>query len=253
MPPLAVAIAVLLCVLSSIFAGAALRRRLPAQHFSDESKFVVELSIGLIAAMSALVLGLLTASTNRTFEEQEDAVKVMTAKVLELDYYLRRYGAETAPVRKLLTTGVEQNVKAIWNAEAVGGIPAIAHSTPVADNVGGALRALNPQTDAQKEIVSKVIELLEEGMKTRWLALVSSETPIPPLFLVVLIFWLSLLFLSFGMFAARNVTVFSLLSLSGVSVAAAIFVILELGTPYSGLIQVSSKPLLDVIPLLAPQ
>jgi membrane-bound ClpP family serine protease len=61
--------------------------------------------------------------------------------------------------------------------------------------------------------------------------------------LSVLVFWLTTLFISFGLFAPHNGTVIASLFISALSVSGAILLILELYTPYAGLIQVSSAPL----------
>ena len=62
-------------------------------------------------------------------------------------------------------------------------------------------------------------------------------------FLVVVIFWLTVTFTSFGLFAPRNATVVAVLAVSAMSVAGAVFLILELDGPFSGVIKVSSGPL----------
>jgi membrane-bound ClpP family serine protease len=61
--------------------------------------------------------------------------------------------------------------------------------------------------------------------------------------LAVLVFWLTAIFISFGLSAPRNATVITALLVSGLSVSGAIFLILEMYTPFSGVIQISSVPL----------
>ena len=77
----------------------------------------------------------------------------------------------------------------------------------------------------------------------RWLHYAQMSTSISMPLLVVRVFWLTTIFISFGLFAPANVTVFAGLLVSALSVSAAILVILELYTPYLGLIQLSSAPL----------
>jgi hypothetical protein len=66
---------------------------------------------------------------------------------------------------------------------------------------------------------------------------------IPAPFLVVLVFWLSIIFVSFGLFAPRNATVVAAFFICALSVSGAIFLILELDQSFEGLLQVSSDPL----------
>jgi membrane-bound ClpP family serine protease len=83
--------------------------------------------------------------------------------------------------------------------------------------------------------------------QTRWLQYAQGSASISMPLLVVLVFWLTIIFISFGLFAPGNVTVFSGLLISALSVSAAILLILELYTPYSGLIQISSAPLRNAL------
>jgi len=62
-------------------------------------------------------------------------------------------------------------------------------------------------------------------------------------FLTVLIFWICMLFLSFGLFVRFNPTVTVALFVGAISVAGAIFLILELNDPYRGLMRISDEPL----------
>jgi hypothetical protein len=65
--------------------------------------------------------------------------------------------------------------------------------------------------------------------------------------LVVVVFWLTVIFLSFGLFAPPNTTVTATLFVSALSVSCAIFLILEMDRPYDGIIQISSAPLRDAL------
>ncbi len=65
----------------------------------------------------------------------------------------------------------------------------------------------------------------------------------PGTFLVVIICWLTVLFGSFGLFAPRNATTTGALLICSLSVAASIFLILEMNTPFSGVMKISSAPL----------
>ena len=62
-------------------------------------------------------------------------------------------------------------------------------------------------------------------------------------FFVMLVFWLTIIFASFGLFSPRNATVITVLLLCALSVAGSLFLIMELDTPYAGMIKVSSAPL----------
>jgi hypothetical protein len=61
--------------------------------------------------------------------------------------------------------------------------------------------------------------------------------------LAILAFWLVIIFASFSLFSPLNVTVFTCLSLFDLSAACAIFLILELSQPFTGVLMISSAPL----------
>jgi hypothetical protein len=83
--------------------------------------------------------------------------------------------------------------------------------------------------------------------QTRWLLSEQRGSSIPMPFLVLLIFWVTIIFLSFGLFAPSNATVIAALLLCAISVSGAIFLILELDRPFGGLVKISDIPLRNAI------
>jgi hypothetical protein len=59
--------------------------------------------------------------------------------------------------------------------------------------------------------------------------------------MVVLVFWLVIIFASFGLFAQRNASVTTALFAAALAVAGSIYLILEMDQPYSGLIKHRSR------------
>jgi hypothetical protein len=102
---------------------------------------------------------------------------------------------------------------------------------------------LAPQNDAQRWLKSQALQIGSDLMETRWLVLGGLGSSVPPPFLVVVVFWLTIIFGSFGLFAPRNGTVVAVLFLCALSVAGAIFLILEMDQPFQGLMKISSAPL----------
>ena len=112
------------------------------------------------------------------------------------------------------------------------------------------IQALAPRTDAQRALQSQAESIGISLAQTRWLLFEQSGTAISTPFLVVIVFWLGMLFVSFGLFAPHNATALVTLLVSAVSVAGAIYLILELDHPFSGLIQISSAPLRNALTVL---
>ena len=59
----------------------------------------------------------------------------------------------------------------------------------------------------------------------------------------MVVFWLSILFCTFGLFAPHNATVMAALVLSAVAVSGSVFLILEMHRPFDGVMKVSPAPM----------
>lgn len=200
--------------------------------------------MGLIATMAALVLGLLIATAKNSYETQDDAVKHTAAKILLLDHMLSNYGPETREARELLRRTVAARLEAIWpedrSQRARFDQP---EGAVAAQTIEAQLLKLSPRNDAQRWLQSEALRVGREIMETRWLVLGGLGSSVPLLFLVVVVFWLTIIFASFGLLAPRNSTVVVVFFLSSLSVAGSIFLILEMDQPFEGLMRVSSAPI----------
>ena len=231
------------CTFGSALAGTVIRSRLPAPHLSKESQDVVRLGMGLVATMTALLLGLVTASARSTFDAQDTAIRNSAANILTLDRHLARYGPEAKPIRDRIRSAVAYRVETMSPA---GGRPRSSKldgsDTPAVEEIENLILSLPPANDTQRWFKSEALKLSEEVVKTRW-RMLGSGAAVPFPFLVVVIFWLTATFASFGLYAPRNATVIAVLLVASMSVAAAVFLILELDGPFDGVIKVSTVPL----------
>jgi hypothetical protein len=242
--PIATALITFLCTFGGALAGTFVRSLLPPAHLSKESQDVVRLGIGLVATMTALLLGLVTASARSTFDATDTSVRNASADILALDRLLARYGPETKPIRDTLRAAVASRIELIWpSSGGRGSLSDQGEAASPAEDIENRILALTPQTDAQRWLQGRALNSAESVLRTRWLVLGRSEGSVPLPFLTVVIFWLTVTFASFGLYAPRNLTVMIVLGVSAFSVAAAVFLILELDGPFDGLITISSGPL----------
>lgn len=240
MTPLSVSLVVFLCVFGGALVGIALRGVLPEHHLSGETKDVVKGSIALIGTMSALVLGLLVASAKGTYDTQKDELTSLSAKVMLLDRVLSHYGPEAADARRFLKEAVGATLAHL--SEGVGGA-----SPTQGQAVYDAVLALSPKTDVQKSLQAEAQGLLQSIGETRSLMMAQKGSSIAFTLLAVVVFWLTLNFVSFGLFAKPNVTATAALLLAALSVAGAILLVLEMDRPYEGLIHISDTPLREAL------
>src|SRR5213592_4634078 len=102
------------CLILAVLVGRTLRGFLPEAHLSTESKDAVKLAMGLVATMSALVLGLLVSSAKGAYDTQRSEVIQMAAKIAFLDRLLTVYGPEAAQARAQVRNTLEEAVRQMW-------------------------------------------------------------------------------------------------------------------------------------------
>jgi hypothetical protein len=166
----------------------------------------------------------------------------MSADVVSLDHLLAHYGPETKEAREHLRVAVIHNLDRIWPQENTR-----TSEKPVSDRPGDSLlkeiEALSPKDDKQRSLGAQALNLAVSIGRVRWLMYEQSNASFSRPLLVVMVLWLILVFVSFGLFAPRNVTAVASLFAAASAVSGAIFVILDMYMPFTGLIQISSAPL----------
>lgn len=148
--------------------GLRLRAILPDPHLSADTKDVVKLAMGLVATMTALILGLLVASAKGSYDTQKSGVIQMSAKVAYLDRLLAIYGPAATEARTVLRHSVEDALASMWPDEksqsaqldptAVRG-PALYH----------AIQKLSPADEEHRALKSQAIQMVTDLGQMRWL------------------------------------------------------------------------------------
>jgi hypothetical protein len=232
------------CIFGGVLLGLLLRGLLPDYHLRDESKDTIKLGAGMIATVSALVLGLLVASAKNAFDTTEEEITQRAAKIIFLDRLLADYGPETKDTREQLRRTVAASIEMLWPNEQTGASGLSAYERMNGMQVTQmTLLKVTPTTDAQRQLFATAQQIITDLRQSRWLLIQRGQRAIPIPFLVVLLFWLTTLHVSFGLFAPRNATVISVLLISALSVSGAIFIILDMTHPLQGVIKVSSGPM----------
>jgi hypothetical protein len=248
MSSLAIAGIVFGCVFGGALLAMLVGRALPGQHLSAESKDVMKLGLALVATLSALVLGLLIAAAKGTYDTQSSAVKQMSTNVMLLDRLLARYGPQTKEARELLRRVTALGLDSLWpegSARTANLAPGAARAETEA--FYEKIAELSPKNDAQRAIQTRARDVATELEQTRLRLFAQKDSSIPLPFLVVLVFWLVILFAGYGLLAPRNATVVVVLIVCALSIAGALFLILELDRPFEGLMQVSSAPVREAL------
>src|SRR5947207_6845812 len=237
----------LVCV---VLLGRRVRRYLPEDHLSADSKDAVKLAMGLVATMTALLLGLLVSSAKGTYDAVRSEVMQMTAKVAFLDRVLALYGPEAATARDECRDAVADAVRRMWPGGR-GGPAQLAPNEQLGDAFYVSIHRLSPSDDTQRALKTQALTIMVDLGQLRSLLQAQAIPSISRPLLIALVSWLVGIFLWFRLDAPPNATTTLALVASAFSVACAVFLILELDHPLGGLIRVPGEPMINVLSHLA--
>ena len=228
--------------------GMYLRTVLPDRHLSEDSKDIIRISTAMLATLAALVVGLLIGSAKSSFDSKSSQLTRSASRYVLLDRTLAEYGPETREIRDLIRQVVVTRLHQIWPEQSAGNLnPVAVKQGPGVEGIQRKLLDLAPQNDAQRWLKSTALQLSSEIAEVRWSAAEQAGSGIPWPFLVILVFWFTVIFASFGLFAPTNASVIIAMLVSALSVAGAIYLIVEMDQPYGGLIKLSSSPVLTAL------
>jgi hypothetical protein len=250
MKPITISLIAFACVFGGSLVGMILRMILPERHFGPEAQDVIKLGLGLIVTMNALVLGLLISAAKTSYDAKHALVAQMAADVILADRSLALYGSETNEGRIALHELVADLIEQIQALR--GDLP---RSSSSELKVGAAdfyqiVRKLSPHNDEQRALKTEVLRISLEVAQIRAVALTQQGRSIPMPFLIVLTFWLTILFIGFGLFAPPNLTVLAALCVCAFSVSAAIFMVIEMDEAFVGIMRISNEPLRNAIAVI---
>jgi hypothetical protein len=219
---------------------------LPEHHLSADSKDTVRLAMGLVGTMAALVLGLLVSSAKSAYDTTRGEVLQMAAKVALIDRIFAAYGSEATQVRAQFRELVDAVIHQMW-PEAHDKPANLASNIQAGNALYSAIQALSPKDDAQRGLKAQAASQIVELAQLRTLLFAQSTPSISKPMLIIVISWLVVIFLSFSLLAPSNATTNLSLVISAVSVAGAIFLILELDRPFGGMVRISSDPMVNAL------
>jgi hypothetical protein len=252
---IAIGLLVALCVFAGGIVGLQLYRLLPRAHLSTETREVVRLGIGMISLLAALVLGLLTASAKGAFDRADQQMRSYAADLTMLDRTLRYYGPETVPIRKNLLNYTDEAVRTTWpdtgpvdNAQMED-----KSEGELLDQAVQQIMALTPQTENQHWLRTQAQEISARLVHTRWMLLMNQRGTISPVLIIILVAWITVIFASFGMDAPRNATVVAAFLVCALSIGTSVFLILDIDSPFDGLIMISGEPMKSALVHLQAQ
>ncbi|MCC6849238.1 MAG: hypothetical protein IT294_12115 [Deltaproteobacteria bacterium] len=233
------------CIFLGALAGMSVGARLPAHHLDKPTEDAVRIAMGTLATMTALVLGLLVAAARSSFDTRAGEITQMAGDLILLDRQLVRYGPGADEARQILRRYALHGVRAAWPDEF--GRSDEAKGWMLLETAQDRIGALAPEDDAHRWLRDRALEVSGVVARTRWLLDVQRASSLQGPFLGVLVLWLTALFASFGVFAPRNGTVIVAMLVCSISIAASIYLILEMDRPFGGAIRIPSAPMREML------
>ena len=225
-----------LCLIGAAFAGAALNIRLPTRHVAEDTVEVVRLAVNNAVLLTSVVIALILGSAKTTLETNTRNDHALATEIIVLDRSLRTLGPEADAARRSLVEYLEVVLR------KPGGYEADPDAEAALDKAGLGLRAIRV-TDPQKLAVwNDAREIYRQVVRDRWITIDAAGGTIPAPLTVTLIAWLTLIFAGAGFRAPRNPVATTTLVASALMLSSALYLILEMDRPASGLIQISNAP-----------
>jgi hypothetical protein len=244
MNPVLIGLFTFLATSCGALVGLELARRLPEAHLSGEARTAVSVAMAIVGTLTALVIGLMISTASNAFSTRVNAVETLAVDIVKLDRVLRRYGSDTNSTRELV-----RRYTAVKTNELASGDTSTPPTATLAmlEAIDDQVTQLQPADERGHQMKSQAAQLIQAISEARWLLVEKTDITIPAPFLILVIFWLSLLFASFGLFAPRNGTVVVFHILGAAAISGGILMILELGAPTRDMIRVSITPLQNAI------
>ena len=224
---------------------------LPEEHAAERAREMIGAMTGLLGLLLALVLGTLIGASYTLYATQKAELETLSARTLQLDSALEAYGPETQPARAGLRKAIKQSYDKIWGAEtadlAAMSLKTVVSGTKTLDQF---LASLSPKTDVQKQALATANVASGQIAQTRLLMMLQLAGGISWPMVAIVVCWSLMLFCGYGLVSPVNATVVTTLALGAIAVASAIFLIIELSNPYSGLFRIRPAALEQTIEAL---
>jgi len=244
-----VALIVSACIFAGGLVGLLLQRVLPERHLTKETFDVVRLATGMLSVLASLVLGLLVATVKTSYDTTDHSIRGYSADLILLHETLRDYGKDAAAQPIDLLRGYTERVMAD-NWPKSGDRPPFVEDRGAGmmlEHVREAIRALRPADAGQKWLQDEALQISNSLLQQRWLLIEQAGPTVHPIVVIILVSWITLIFISFGMSAPHNALVVVAFLVSALAIGGAIFLILEMDRPFDGILKISSRPMATAI------
>jgi hypothetical protein len=217
----------------------------------EKSRDMIGSVVGLLTLLLALVLGTLIGNTYYFSTGVQSQLQSMMSSIVLMDKSLGEFGPETKLLRDGMKAGLQHIYDDVWikgnvDPDKLSVAGAMDAMTPFERGLAG-LGALEGKSPEQKGALANAQAKFAAFMSTRIMMSLQVATPFSQSLLVVVVIWAMLLFFGYGLLSRHSTTTLVALAFGSICVSFAIFIIVELAQPYSGLFRISPAGLLQTI------
>ena len=217
--------------------GLYLGKLLPDDHV-NASRDMIGAMVGLISLLLALALGTLIGSAYSFYSTQKSELETFSASAIQLDLALSEFGPETAAARQGMRSTLEGVRAAIWGRKLTIADADVRVPLKHLRDMDEYLASLDAKTPAQKQFAGAAAAAASIMEQTRILISLQLANPISWPLVVIVVSWALILFCGYGFLSRITATTFAALALGAFAIGSALFLILELSTPFGGLFPV---------------
>ena len=224
------------CIFGGALLGCALRKAVGERRLIPAHE-TFRLTAGVVGTMTALVLGLLIATTKSSYDSKLHDVRDFVLNDARIDRSMRRYEPSLDSERQRLADITKAMITCLWREEGVAS-DCSADILGLVDQVRAKIRALEPQSESQISQRQYLLTLADALVGACYQLLEKDNTPIPPLLFIAVDIWLGAIFIGFGLFSPANVLGISVLFTGALILSMGIFVIVEMNEAFTGWISI---------------
>jgi len=251
MSPLSFAAFVFVATFGSALLGFFLRRLVPKRYTDDATEGNVKVVLGMLSMLTSVVLGFVTAEAKNSFDNAAKIVSDTAVRVVSIDRVLADFGEEADLIRGRIKQEAQRWADRITSPAGDRNVDlGVVKRGEELENLVGEIKTLKPSSDHLAQDQARAIDLASEIMHDRWLLATERAASTPTVFLLVVLAWLAIEFFVFGLFASPTPPVVVATFVGAVTVASAMFLVLDLEGPTSGPMRGSTTSLERAIAIL---
>ena len=224
--------------------------RLPEEHRTDQSRAAVARSMGMVGTLTAIALGLLISVANTSFRDKQEQVMSSASNIIRMDHLLRMYGPDADGARAFFREYATSMMNDVFPAEEGRSDIENEATLDIAAKAEHSVVFLAPADDIQRWLQPHMLDVVNKLVEEHFELVKQGLDAIPDSLMVLMLFWLVLLFGSYGLYSPMHLTSMIFLFLASGAASGAVLLIIELETPHRGFVHLSPDPLQHAVDVM---